>query len=224
MREATLVDQPTFQMGTRRREVLARLRESSVALSVTDIAGLTGLHPNTARFHLDGLVEDGLAGRTTEERETPGRRRILYVASAEGAGPRSYRLLAEILTGLVASVDGAHEVSLVAGRAWGRHLVDRPAPSERIDADESVARVQNVFDEMGFQSETQTQGGMTEMRLRHCPFREVAARHNDVVCAIHLGILEGALGELRGPLEVEGLDPFVTPNLCVARLRHPSAA
>jgi len=44
------------------------------------------------------------------------------------------------------------------------------------------------------------------------------------VCAMHLGIMQGALGELRGPLEAEGLQPFVTPHLCVAKLRSAPAA
>ena len=59
-----------------------------------------GLHLNTTRFHLDGLVEAGLAARAREDREQPGRPRVLYTAGPDTArtGRRSYRLLAEILT------------------------------------------------------------------------------------------------------------------------------
>ncbi len=73
-------------------------------LGVQDIATRTGLHPNTARFHLDGLVDDGYAERATEDRDQPGRPRAVYraVAGHAAAGRRSYRLLAEILTTLVA--------------------------------------------------------------------------------------------------------------------------
>jgi predicted ArsR family transcriptional regulator len=60
--------------------------------------------------------------------------------------------------------------------------------------------------------------GGTEIRLYHCPFREVAERHTAVVCAIHLGLMQGALTELRAPLRAQSLEPFVTPSLCVARL------
>lgn len=224
MSETSLVDVSSAPMGACRREVLSCLQDASIPLSVADVAGLTEPHFSTARFHLDGLVYDGFAGRRTEERETPGRRRILYTIRPGGAGPRSYGLLAEILTGRVASAADAREVSIAAGRAWGRHLVERPAPSERIDADETAARLHRVFDEIGFQPETQMHAGTVEVRLRHCPFREVVAKHTDVVCAIHLGIMQGALGELRGPLEADGLEPFVTPNLCVARLRPVPAA
>src|SRR5450756_1071857 len=103
MSETSLVDAPTLPMSARRREVLDCLEAASGPLSVVDVAGLARLNANTARFHLDGLVSDGLADRSAEERETPGRRRILYSAQPDAVGPRSYRLLAEMLIGLVAS-------------------------------------------------------------------------------------------------------------------------
>src|SRR5665647_3353676 len=84
--------------GSRRRQaVLQSLRHSPEALAVADIAALTELHPNTARFHLDALAADGLAVRTFETRTSPGRPRVLYVARAEALDQRSYGLLAEML-------------------------------------------------------------------------------------------------------------------------------
>lgn len=205
----------------RRAEVLARLRDADGALTVAEVAGLTGLHVNTARFHLDALVNDGLAARNAEDRDVPGRPRMLYTATDQVPGPRSYGLLAEMLTGLVASLAGAGPAATEAGRAWGRHLVERPAPSQPVNADEATTRLNRVLDAIGFQPEVRP--GRTkqdvEVRLHHCPFREVAERHTDVVCEIHLGLMQGALSELRAPLEATSLEPFVSPNLCVARLR-----
>ncbi|HZJ06739.1 MAG TPA: ArsR family transcriptional regulator, partial [Nocardioidaceae bacterium] len=60
--------------------------------------------------------------------------------------------------------------------------------------------------------------------LRHCPFREVAQKHTDIVCAIHLGLMQGALDELGAPMTTTSLDPFVTPHMCVARLETTRAA
>jgi predicted ArsR family transcriptional regulator len=220
MTEMTLTD-PTghVAVGLRRREVLARLRESDRPLSAQQVAAQSGLHVNTVRFHLDGLVTDGLAKRASEERVIPGRPRILYTVAAEVPGPRSFALLAEILTGLVTSLDGAGPAAIEAGRAWGRHLVDRPAPSQRVDADDATARLDRVLDAIGFQPEVRTGSDGTEVLLHHCPFREVAERHTDVVCAIHLGLMQGALDELRAPLQATSLEPLVSPNLCVARLQ-----
>ena len=220
MTEMTLTDPAGHvAVGLRRSEVLARLRESDRPLSVQQVAAQTGLHVNTVRFHLDGLVSDGLAERAIEERVIPGRPRILYTVGAEVPGPRSFALLAEILTGLVTSLDGAGPAAIEAGRAWGRHLVDRPAPSQRVDADDATARLDRVLNAIGFQPEVRTGSDGAEVLLHHCPFREVAERHTDVICAIHLGLMQGALGELRAPLQATSLEPFVRPNLCVARLR-----
>jgi predicted ArsR family transcriptional regulator len=185
------------------------------------VAEATELHLNTARFHLDALVEDRLAERTSEPRDQPGRPRILYSAEGAPPGPRSYALLAEMLTGLVASLRDSEAAAVEAGRAWGEHLVERAAPSEQIDAEQAVARLNRVLEAIGFQPETRPGRTRrdTEVRLHHCPFREVAQRHPDVICTIHLGLMQGALDALRAPVEATALEPFTRPNLCVARLR-----
>lgn len=205
-------------MRARRAIVLDELRAQAAAASVRQIAELVGLHINTARFHLDGLVEDGLAERRSEDRAVPGRPRVLYTATLDHAGPRSFGLLAEMLTGLVASLDGAGPVAVDAGRQWGRHLVQCPSPPRRLGAAEALDRLLDVLAAVGFEPEMDAGSDATEVRLRHCPFREVAQSHADVVCALHLGLMQGALSELRAPLDVTALEPFVTPTLCIGRL------
>lgn len=220
----SFVDPPApVAVGSRREEVLALLRAADGPLSAAQVAETTGLHLNTARFHLDGLVEEGLAMRASEPRDVPGRPRILYSADGPVPGPRSYGLLAEMLTGLVASLKDAGPAAAHAGRAWGGHLVERSAPSERISAGEAVTRLNRVLDAVGFAPEAHTTKQGTEVLLHHCPFREVAEKHTDVVCAIHLGLMQGALEELDAPIDATSLEPFVTPQLCVARLQPKKA-
>ncbi|HEY5335450.1 MAG TPA: helix-turn-helix domain-containing protein [Mycobacteriales bacterium] len=207
-------------LGRRRQDVLDCLRDAAAPVSVADVATRTQMHVNTARFHLDGLVADGLVVRRSENRDVPGRPRILYSASGPAAGPRSFRLLAEMLTGLVSGLADPRSAAVESGRSWGRHLVERPAPSEVIDTQDATARLMRVLDDVGFRPEEGPGlAGDQEVRLHHCPFREVAERHPDVVCGLHLGLMQGALSELRAPVEVPSLDPFVTPQLCVAHLR-----
>ena len=187
-----------------------------------EVADRTGLHVNTARFHLDALVAGGLAVRRNEPREAPGRPRVLYTAEGTFPGPRSFGLLAEMLTGLVATLDRPGPAAVDAGRQWGRQLVDRPPPTEQVDAADAIARLNRVLDEIGFRPEVRRGSDGTEMRLHHCPFREVAERHTDVVCALHLGLMQGALDELRAPLQAASLEPFVRPDLCIARILEES--
>ncbi len=54
--------------------------------------------------------------------------------------------------------------------------------------------------------------------MRACPFLELARAHQDVICPIHLGLMRGALAELKARTRATQLEPFVQPDLCVARL------
>jgi predicted ArsR family transcriptional regulator len=215
-----LPDEPP-QLRPRRAEVLSLLRDAGVALSVRQVADRAELHVNTARFHLDGLVTSGHVERCTQKRATPGRPGILYSVRSDGPGPRNYGLLAQMVTGLVASLDAAGSRATEAGRDWGRHLVQRPLLSERLDAEAAIDRLTEMLDTVGFAPEVTRDGAQVRIGLHHCPFREVAESHAQVVCALHLGLMQGALGELRAPVELEGLQPLVTPQLCLARLQRP---
>jgi predicted ArsR family transcriptional regulator len=205
----------------RRGQVLALLQDAAEPMTAAQVATATGLHINTARFHLEGLAADGHATRSAEARELPGRPRVLYAADGASARPRSYRLLAEMLTGLVDTLPDPQAAAAEAGHAWGRHLIERTAPSERVDSDEALGRLARVLAAAGFEPEIHTEHPtQPEIHLPHCPFQEVAVRHQGVVCGLHLGLMQGALAELRAPLEATALEPWVTPTLCVARLRQ----
>ena len=52
-----------------------------------------------------------------------------------------------------------------------------------------------------------------------CPFKDLAESHGGVICALHLGLLRGALEELRAPVQVDALRPFAEPGVCVVELR-----
>lgn len=233
--DRTLADPaPAAALGESRSRVLDLLRAADTPVGVQEIAERAALHPNTARFHLDGLVEAGMVERYSESSGQPGRPRIVYRArpAAAAAGARSYRLLAEMLTTVIAeNVPQPELAATEAGRMWGGYLTQRPAPFERVDAQEAVERLVGVLSEIGFDPAADTpppaSGGEEKpdlrVRLRHCPFREVAERHQDVVCALHMGLMQGALGELRAPVSAERLDPFVEPSLCIAHLGTTTA-
>lgn len=201
--------------------MLELVRSADGPVSVAEIADATGLHRNTARFHLDSLTESGLCHRETEHRDRPGRPRTVYSAPDDGqsGSRRSYQLLAEMLTGMVSRTDAEPaEAATQAGASWGRYLVQRPAPSQRVDVDDAWRRLHALLADAGFAPETES-GPETShplLGLRQCPFREVAEHHRDVVCSLHLGLMRGALAEVGGPLAVEALQPFVEPTRCVA--------
>jgi predicted ArsR family transcriptional regulator len=70
-----------------------------------------------------------------------------------------------------------------------------------------------------------SEGGSHHRILLHaCPFRAVASKHPDVVCAVHLGLLRQTLANLDIPIEATALEPFVTPHLCIAHLAAASSS
>jgi predicted ArsR family transcriptional regulator len=219
--QALLTPDTGAPLGQSRAHVLDLLRAAGSPAGVRDIADQAGLHPNTARFHLDALVDAGLAARAPKERTTPGRPSMAYraVAGGEPMGRRRYRLLAEMLTSLIAGMlPKPGEAAEEAGREWGRYLTEPPPPYQRLDAGEAVERLTATLAEIGFAPEAVTDGTQYQLRLRQCPFREVAENHQDVVCQLHLGLMQGALAQMRAPVTADRLQPFAEPSLCIAYL------
>ena len=205
-----------------RLRVLERLRGAPGGLAVTDLAAELGLHSNTVRFHLNRLVAAGLVTREVARRDGPGRPRLTFAAVAEDdlpSGQRNYRLLADMLAGFLAgtSPDAAGQ-SEELGRTWGRYLATRPAPARQVTEAESLRELLRVLDDIGFSPRLAENDHEPQVLLRHCPFREVADAHRDVVCSLHLGVMQGVLSEQRAPVEVTQLRPFVEPSLCVTDL------
>jgi predicted ArsR family transcriptional regulator len=208
-------------LGESRARVLELLRAADGPLGVQQVATATSLHANTARFHLDNLVETGLVERHVEERNQPGRPRMVYKAATPdtSAGQRSYQLLATMLTTLVAGeLPQPRQAAIAAGQEWGRYLAERPAPSERVDAEDGIRRLTTVLADAGFAPGAVDDTDSPVIPLRHCPFREIAQQHADVVCSLHLGLMQGVLAEVRAPVSAQRLDPFVEPSLCLAHL------
>jgi predicted ArsR family transcriptional regulator len=220
--ERLLVPEDGPPLGRSRAVILDMLHAADRPLGVREVAQRTGLHPNTARFHLEALVEAGLAAREAEDRETPGRPRIAYRAAADGpGGRRQYRLLAVMLASLIAgTMPEPAAAAEAAGREWGAYLAEQPPPYQRLSAGEGIAKLTGIMQELGFEPQAVTAGdnGQYRLQLRQCPFLEVAKQHRDVICALHLGLMRGAFALMRAPVTADGLDPFVEPGLCVARL------
>jgi predicted ArsR family transcriptional regulator len=77
------------------------------------------------------------------------------------------------------------------------------------------------LEEVGFAPEAVAGGTRYQLRLRRCPFREVAENHQDVICQLHLGLMQGALAQMRAPVTADRLEPFAEPSLCIAYLATP---
>jgi predicted ArsR family transcriptional regulator len=207
--------------GSRVR-ILSLLRAAGRPMDTRELAAETGLHATTVRAHLELLVDAGFATAAPETRLTPGRPRMLYQAREDTPvtqEPGGYRLLAEILASHLAgtSYDPTAR-ALEAGEAWGEYLVKRPPPHLRASASQARDEVLALLDRLGFDPEVAEDG--RQIRLRRCPFLDVARTNQEVVCSVHLGLMRGALTALRAPITADSLEPFAQPSVCLAHLRE----
>ena len=207
-----------------RAQILAELADAG-QLDARELAERVGLHVNTVRVHLNVLTEAGLVETETLRSQRRGRPRIAYRPAVDvgDEGSRRYRLLAEILTALVARFGpGAAELQDI-GEAWGRYFVEAP-PSSRLSDGEAVGTLVELLAEVGFEPRLVRDRRGKKILMRPCPFLELARSHQDVICPIHLGLMRGALAELGATTRATELQPFVRPDLCVARLGTGAAA
>src|SRR5690606_33382922 len=201
-------------------------------LSAAELAEILGLHVTTVRFHVDQLERAGILVARNDRPTRAGQPRKLYALPTMSLQPpddpaarEAYRRLSELLASAIAG----REDSILPEEAGYRWAVARVGPTvgddERQPADSpgswlaKVGRLVDVLTEWGYCPDVRTRdrGRATEVVLRHCPFLALAEAHPEVACGVHRGLLRGVLESLGEDAAVR-LEPFVTPQTCVAHL------
>jgi predicted ArsR family transcriptional regulator len=201
-----------------RAAVLSALRAVDGPVAVTDLAVRMSLHPNTVREHLDALLGDGLATREAEPPRGRGRPAWLYTSAEPTADVRArdYSALAAALARHIDTTSRAPAAdALRAGQEWGRELAIEREPARR--SQPAVRReVVTMLAELGFSPAAGP--GTRVVRLRQCPLLAAAQRFPEVVCSVHLGIVQGAMTELGGHSDRTSMRAFAEPGACVLRM------
>jgi predicted ArsR family transcriptional regulator len=198
-------------------------------VTVEGVASVFGQHPNTVREHLEALTEGGFLLRERSPGPGRGRPAWRYRANPDQPEPdprvREYGALAGALAAHIAahSPDPRAEAR-EAGARWGSALIrtDRDGsvrPSAADAADAAHGRVVRLLADLDFSPRADRPGRIV---LTTCPLLDVARTHPDVVCAVHEGMVAGALDALGAPSSGVTLRPFAAPDGCVLRL--PSVA
>ena len=193
--------------GDRQRQmILEALRSAHDGLDTARLAERLRLHPNTIRWHLGVLTDAGLVQATPERRHERGRPSIVHRLTGEGIarGRDEYRLLATMLTDVVAGDGDGEARAYEAGLRWGRHL----------QQGEPGVSIADLLDGEGFAAKQH--GDRIEMR--RCPFSELAESSPQVICTLHRGLIDGVLAEAGSEQTVDRLHALVEPRLCIAHL------
>jgi predicted ArsR family transcriptional regulator len=203
------------------------LRLSGRPVSVRELSGRLSLHPNTLRPHLRRLEEAGLVASEVHRGAggTVGRPQTLFrVVETEPVEGRDYRLLAEILAGLLHGKRNLERAEELA-REWGRYLVtqDAPKPGVRLPAGRHLAVLQEAMAGIGFDPRFRRTGAQTvAIAMRDCPFRELLDDHRELGCAVHRGLLQGMLEGLHPPMRLTSFEPLAERStICRLTARSP---
>jgi predicted ArsR family transcriptional regulator len=217
-------------LSAQRRRVLTALeslerREPGDAVAISSVAAELGLHVNTAREHLDGLVATGLAHRSRLAPTGRGRPAWGYRAAAYRSGAAAeYVGLARVLAEHVSAQGGDIAQDMIKlGRRWGRVTAAAEAaptaePARSVGVTSPNDLVVRILDDLGFDPEPSRGDRTVTVRLRRCPMLEVAREHPDVVCQVHRGIVEGVLEAQDAPTEGVTLRAFAEPGACLLGL------
>jgi predicted ArsR family transcriptional regulator len=200
--------------------VLTTLAASDQPVTMAALSAATGLHANTLRDHLDALERADLVRRRTAAPHGPGRPRTLYEVVAEDAAHVEYAGLATVLASTIhRTSDDPRLAATLAGAQWGHELAASHGLPTQGDARREVVA---VLDELGFAPEGDHDSSV--VRLTRCPLLDTARRFPDVVCAVHLGIVQGALEEYGADPDAAELYPFSEPGACRLQLDGRASA
>ncbi len=208
--------------------MLGALKGAAGPQTINDLSKKLGVHANTVRFHLTRLVAFGQVEQVMSTPSAPGRPAQLFAPTPgmDPSGPRAYRMLAEVLVAGLAEGPDPGQRALQIGRSWGQRQAQSrtgvpqtsPATSEN-----SIEQLIGLLTEIGFAPEVDDFDDIASIKLRHCPFLELTHTQSTVVCSMHLGLMQGAMQAWGASVQVDSLDPFVEPDLCLAHLSTQGA-
>jgi predicted ArsR family transcriptional regulator len=163
-----------------------------------EAAAAAGIGRSLAAFHLDRLVGSGLlevvfrrrSGRTGPGAGRPAK---FYVRPRDAdlavqLPARSYDLAADLLASGVEDDERARETVLAAARRRGAAL----AATSDAGTGDSTALL-GLLEEEGYEPFADDDG---IVRLRNCPFHQLAATHRDLTCAMNFALLDGASNQI----------------------------
>jgi predicted ArsR family transcriptional regulator len=207
-----MLDEPT------RRRLYEVVAASDEPVGRDRAAAVAGVSRELAAFHLDRLTDVGLLEavyRRLGEKRGPGAGRPakLYQRTARDIAvslpPRDYRRAAEILEAAIDDVADPVVLTAVHAAAHDRGAASgaaaKAASRPRSERRRREALVE-LLAEGGY--EPVVDRDAAAIRLRNCPYDDLAQRHRDITCGMNLawanGVVEG--------LALEDVEPVLAPE------------
>lgn len=206
-----------------RYAIYLELARSARPLTTAEIAEVLELHPNTVRPHLERMRDLALVDVSTAATGAVGRPQHRYALSSSapslGLEPPVFPLLARMLLTAAASAGVDADELVDVGREQGRADGARATSVGRADI---VDALEHQLDELGFDPMRADEGDGVTIAFTHCPFRELAEVHPQLVCNLHRGLVEGFVS-CDADTVVQEFHPLVDRTPCQVDLVRSSA-
>jgi predicted ArsR family transcriptional regulator len=202
-----------------RRALFDHVSRSDAPVSRDQAAAAMGLTRNTAAFHLDRLVDEGLlavefkrlTGRTGPGAGRPSK---LYRRAAGEVAvsipERRYDLAGELM---LAAIEESTRTGEPAGEALLRIAGDT---GRALGA--SAKSFEQLLEDHGFEPRPDGAGGIV---LGNCPFHRLAQQHTETVCQLNLELLRGAAESATNQRHTLVLEPAIGRCCVRAVPRNP---
>lgn len=193
-----------------RHDIFRYVVDASRPVGVAELTTRFDLNHNAVRQHLAKLVEAELIIEETFRSGRPGRPRLQYRSHPQADSRWGVTGPYERLS-LVGEIVRSGDEPIEVGRREGRQ---RPVTREAADP---VFELVAEMARQGFEPSVSAEGPTVEVILQRCPFVTAALANPDIVCDLHLGIVQG-IAETLGHVVIDELVPR-DPRVADCRLR-----
>lgn len=194
-------------LSSERQVILDALRAANSPLRVSDLIDEFGLHENTIRGHLEGLVATEYAERVRLISSGRGRPSFGYQSRKDFMAQiepqaRDYAHLALVLAKQLAAIGGdARSVAISAGEEWANGFL-KSTEESHTNKVTVRRRIYEILDSLGYSPIANSK--RDRIRLQTCPLLATAQLEPDIVCSVHLGLVRGLVQQAgENPNEVE---------------------
>ncbi|HEU4647955.1 MAG TPA: helix-turn-helix domain-containing protein [Gemmatimonadales bacterium] len=181
-------------LGESQRAILDMLKRRGQA-TIPQLAAELGLNIETVRDHLKTLTAHALVRREGSLKGRPGRPEIMYglAPEAESLFPRHEGKILHELAAYLKETGNERILRDFFKRRIGSRRKDALAMVEHLSGRERLEAVARIFSELGFMATVEEQAEGPQLRLCHCPLRELVDA-TKIPCAAEIGFLAELLG------------------------------
>ncbi|WP_029678650.1 helix-turn-helix transcriptional regulator [Bifidobacterium sp. 7101] len=189
--------------------------QTGTGLTARQIGEAFDIHPTTARFHLERLVEQGEAVRQRKDSDgqSTGRGRPAVIYSPTFMNRVREDMISSLCMALETAcpdTDSRDRAALKAGQVWGRALARQSRGNAEKDLSPSMTRtLLDTLATLGFAPVT-AEPDSSSLYLTSCPFLDSVNTH-PIICTIHLGMVLGLVENSSRAVKNKKASILLTP-------------